>query len=918
MSAVKKFIEKGGYKINKRNNKGERPSHVFMDGGHTLKLYSGAIIVPREHIPKLHAAMAEDLAANKLYSLVETFPELYKFAIDYDFKTPILLDKQTKIAMCTLAQNAVSNFIGEPHCSIVSTVEGDERFDDATKLYKDGVHQTYTDLIVDHDQSRHLVTEVIQPVLRLVYPDYDWSSILDTSIYEDRKGLKGVFTIKQESCKPCVSLAVNKEPQNKDCEQCQGSIVIQKSDHFYVPIAALKGDATLDTVKTEKLKDDAEYAMAECSVIPCTDTVQLTKEFTCKRRAVEDATDNKPKKKSKLKKIELDEEKDSEQKPTFEEVQALYKAAGGTLELCERSDGGWDELSPGHDARPCLCPACKGTLHTTGAILRWIHGKLMYYCMSEGKHRHCLHESVSDEELMLGGELGLARLVARVCAKDVFNAGGDNDASYYVYDEVTALWTMRFASFMKCNVIQRIQPLIATRMAYYDAQIKKARGTLEGVTGEARDHIEKDIDELYQKRTKLYEVKMSLKGNTKLSAVLSLLKHEIRDEDFKSKLDIRKDILSTVEGVIELKTATLRPRVREDYCSFVITTKYRPNNPKMAKFIKLMEQITLAIDDEERPNIKQMSTEDKADRKLYMKYLQRLIGYAFTGENDLELFCMLLGSGSNGKSLIANWLCKCLQVYYLTASPLLIAKTKYGEQAGGTSSHVTAMKGKRVGCIEETPAELDETVIKRVSGGGEVSARELHTRQETFEQMCKLFALSNDLPIMKMTLAILRRLRGLPFSAKFYEVQSEPKTRYNPDDYTHFVRDYSLKNDPDLVECFFAWGVEGAKLYYSEGLGSTPVCCDVLRQTMEAANDQVGTFLTLCGDTSNEEGLWLGSACYYAFKDMLEDNGQLKMSKKDFILEMEGKGYTYFKNTIHNTPNHGSYLFKGVVPNSKD
>ena len=91
---------------------------------------------------------------------------------------------------------------------------------------------------------------------------------------------------------------------------------------------------------------------------------------------------------------------------------------------------------------------------------------------------------------------------------------------------------------------------------------------------------------------------------------------------------MRKDILSTVEGIIELRTGVLRPRVREDYCSFAINTLYKPDHPKMPFFITKMEEITLS---------------ERKNRQDYLDYLQRMLGYCTTGESYLEIFCIRLG-----------------------------------------------------------------------------------------------------------------------------------------------------------------------------------------------------------------------------------------------------------------------------------
>ena len=234
----------------------------------------------------------------------------------------------------------------------------------------------------------------------------------------------------------------------------------------------------------------------------------------------------------------------------------------------------------------------------------------------------------------------------------------------------------------------------------------------------------------------------------------------------------------------------------------------------------------------------------------------------------------------------------------MTGSPLLMAASKFGEAPGGTSSHRVAMKGKRIVTVEEMPAKLDEAVIKRSTGGGMVTARELHQKQEEFEQTNKLLGLTNLLPILEMKQALKRRLRPFPFDAKFYEEDADDEAvRYDPEDITHFIRDLSLKSDYDLVECCFVFCIQGGVDFYKDGLGQTPQCCDVLRQEFEAANDKVQGWLDMCCErTENEEDIYLGSEAYSNYRDSVTESNEIPKSKKEFIALMEQKGFPYRKH----------------------
>ena len=391
----------------------------------------------------------------------------------------------------------------------------------------------------------------------------------------------------------------------------------------------------------------------------------------------------------------------------------------------------------------------------------------------------------------------------------------------------------------------------------------------------------REIERLQKLIDQLFAVRKALDNNPKLASVLQLLQHEIRDETFKNKLDKQKDIFSIKAGVIDLRTGVLRKRTREDFCSFAVDMQYDPQHRLLPLVKKKLAEITLA---------------DRLKRPEYLDYLQRSLGYSVTGETYLEICMVWFGSGANGKSLLAEWLDKCFGQYYCTGSEHLMAKSKQGTQAGGTTSHLMVLEGRRIVTIEEMPTELDADQIKRASGGGKITGRQLHQQQRSFEQTAKLLGLTNHMPAVEGSNAVKRRVKMFPFDAKFYyEEESDAKIRFDSEDVTHFVRDDSLKDNAEVLPAFFAWVIEGARLFYEGGLGETPACCDTLRREFEQANDKVQSWINNSCNVMDEKGLYSAAAAYYSYKDWMGNCHQVPLGKQKFYDEVQSKGYKYKK-----------------------
>ena len=148
-----------------------------MDQGRLARTFAGKFRVELNDMHDFRAATIDDIAAGILHPVVECWPDVFNFAVDYDFKTERRLSEHEQHSFARTAQAAVKEFIGtgdDEHNCVVCGVHGDARMcedttGNPTNLFKDGVHQYWPQLRVDHAQAVHLLTNVILPVMEQTF-----------------------------------------------------------------------------------------------------------------------------------------------------------------------------------------------------------------------------------------------------------------------------------------------------------------------------------------------------------------------------------------------------------------------------------------------------------------------------------------------------------------------------------------------------------------------------------------------------------------------------------------------------------------------------------------------------------------------------------------------------------------------------
>ena len=130
-----------------------------------------------------------------------------------------------------------------------------------------------------------------------------------------------------------------------------------------------------------------------------------------------------------------------------------------------------------------------------------------------------------------------------------------------------------------------------------------------------------------------------------MTKVARLCKLQLYAKNFDQQLDQIPFLLGVQNGVVDLRTGTLRARTREDMISILTPTKY--DHIADTSFI---EQTVITLMGGDATKAKQ---------------IQRLLGQALTKEDKHNTLIVFTGQGCREKSILTNALCRLLPDTYV-------------------------------------------------------------------------------------------------------------------------------------------------------------------------------------------------------------------------------------------------------------
>lgn len=209
------------------------------------------------------------------------------------------------------------------------------------------------------------------------------------------------------------------------------------------------------------------------------------------------------------------------------------------------------------------------------------------------------------------------------------------------------------------------------------------------------------------------------------------------------------------------------------------------------------------------------------------KYLQYALGYSILGKASEECLFLVYGKTTrNGKSTLLNAILHALGDYATTTTLDLICKSSGVKDLNAASPMLANLKGKRLVVMSETEehGKLDESKVKTLTGGEEISCRKLYGEPFSYLPQFTMWVTCNDLPAAyDNALFESGRLKVIEFSKHFTEKEQD-KT----------LKDYFRTQE--AMQGIFYWLMLGCYGYQKFGLHAPEIVESKIKEYQEDNN----------------------------------------------------------------------------------
>lgn len=317
-------------------------------------------------------------------------------------------------------------------------------------------------------------------------------------------------------------------------------------------------------------------------------------------------------------------------------------------------------------------------------------------------------------------------------------------------------------------------------------------------------------------------------------------------------------LLAGVDGgrqVVELATGRVRPATRADLVTRSLAVRRVGDSSAARRWLRFLAEVF------------------EADADM-IDWVHRWLGYCLSGLNREHIFLFAHGLGANGKTVLLDTCAYLWGDYVRTAQPdTLMAQIRTGS---GPSPDLARLAGARLVLASETEEgrPLAEALVKQLTGGDRVTARDMYSKPFEFEPRFKMILMGNHRPTITGTdNGIWRRIRLVPFSRIFAAHEQDSGLAG------------ALRAEAEHIT---AWLIEGCGEYLRRGLADVPAtisgATSAYRDEQDVVGDWVGERTSLGSETQ-------ANILYDDFKRWSEASGHRPMSVQAFGRRLAERGF---------------------------
>jgi putative DNA primase/helicase len=400
---------------------------------------------------------------------------------------------------------------------------------------------------------------------------------------------------------------------------------------------------------------------------------------------------------------------------------------------------------------------------------------------------------------------------------------------------------------------------------YYDGRVWRERADLHvrrlahrlglRIRRDAGDRLAHGDSDGARELSKLATSFLSTSRIDRLLRELQAVPGVFREAD---EFDADPNVLAAANGLVNLRTGSIRPVRREDYITKRLDVDYNPD-AKAPRFERFLTEVF--VDANGAPDLE------------LRDFMQALFGYGATGHTSEEIFVVLNGKGGNGKSKLLEAIGHVFGPH-VTTTPFATFEAKTG--GGGIPNDLAALKGARfVWAHEANGKRMEESTLKAVTGQDVISARFLHKEFFSYRPQFLLMLSANQLPsFFGQDDGLWRRVKLVHFRAQFRGKNAE--------------RDLSEKLAAE-AEGILAWAVRGSMAWYANGR-RLPACAavELASSQYRQDSDPLGDFLGAnVAKTGNRMDVVYYADLYTRYAEYAQDGGERATGSKKFGIMLD-------------------------------
>ena len=344
--------------------------------------------------------------------------------------------------------------------------------------------------------------------------------------------------------------------------------------------------------------------------------------------------------------------------------------------------------------------------------------------------------------------------------------------------------------------------------------------------------------------------KLLLQSRAKINNVLALVKMDQKITITMDAMNTQDFELNTPSGTIDLHTLKLMKHDPRALHSMI--TAVSPSFEPPELFLQFLSRVT-----------------DGDQEKQEM--LQRWAGYCLSGSTRERCMIFQYGSGQNGKGTLVNALAGSMGTYARPVADEVFTYSKFPVHSTG----IAGLRGVRLAFGDETQAgsAWDEAKIKKLTGGGTITAHLMCQDYQDFVPKFKLMVSGNNKPALTaVDEAIRSRMILLPFTVTIPEAdrdrQLEDKLR---DEYPRIL----------------GWALEGCHKWHQDGLRIPESVKDATQEYL-SGEDTLGRWMAeraVLGPLTKYEAS--PSHLFQDWKTWCEQSNEKAGSQKAFSIALE-------------------------------